>query len=114
MPNLILKIDVTKLKKEWLFRSTKSAAVYADLVLYENDAPDEYGNTHAIKQNPNKEGRERGEKGHYVGNGKPMQARAGQPQRQAPAPRPQQRQAPPQRPHQEPTDYADDSDEIPF
>lgn len=77
MPSpIILKIDVKKLNKSWFFNAN-SGAVYADLVLYENDQPDEYGNTHAIKQNPPKAARDAGEKGHYVGNGKFMQSRDG-------------------------------------
>jgi hypothetical protein len=77
MPSpIILKIDVKKLKKEWFFKAN-SGAVYADLVLYENDQPDEYGNSHAIKQNPPKAARDAGEKGHYVGNGKFMPSRDG-------------------------------------
>jgi hypothetical protein len=80
MPSpIVLKIDVKKLKKEWFF-TANSGAVYADLVLYANDEPDKYENTHAIKQNPPKEARDRGEKGHYVGNGKAMQSRGGQSQ----------------------------------
>lgn len=71
MPNIILKIDCTKLKKEWLFKGQKGT--YADLVLYDNEGLDEYGNSHSIKQNPPKEARDRGEKGVYVGNGKWMQ-----------------------------------------
>lgn len=78
---IILKIDVTKLKKEWFF-TANSGAKYADLVLYENDAEDKFGNSHAIKQNPPKEARDSGEKGHYVGNGKWMGQRSGGQQRQ--------------------------------
>ncbi len=72
---LIIKIDVTKLKKEWLFRGQKGT--YADLVLYYNDQPDEYGNDCAIKQNPPREARDNGEKGVYVGNAKLMPQRGG-------------------------------------
>ncbi len=100
---IVLKIDVTKLRKEWFFRSDKGP-VYADLVLYHNDEPDKFGNDCSIKQNPPKDARDAGEKGHYVGNGKLMQVR--------------QPQSPPQRPPRKPTvaRQADDmtEEDIPF
>lgn len=90
MPNIALKIDVTKLKKEWFFRAN-SGAVYADLILFVNDEPDKFGNDASIKQNPPKEARDAGEKGHYVGNGKNLQSRNSGFTRQSPQDRQQQR-----------------------
>jgi hypothetical protein len=102
---IILKIDVSKINKDWLFKGQRGT--YLDLALYENDQPDEYGNTHAIKQNPPKVQREAGEKGHYVGNGKALEPR------QKPQQRPQERQRP--APQTGPS-YSDDmpEDDIPF
>ena len=63
-----LKIDVTKLDKTRFFKGAKGT--YADLVIYENDTPDEYGNDFSVKQDCSKEDRENGVKMPYIGNGK--------------------------------------------
>ena len=76
---LQIKIDVKKLNKDWFFRA-ESGAVYADLNVYENDELDKFGNSHVVKQNPDKASREAGAKAHIVGNGKVW----GDQQRQAP------------------------------
>ncbi len=68
MPNYRLKIDVTKLDKSAFFKGAKGT--YVDITLWENDQPDEYGNTHSAKQDMGKE--RRGEKTPYVGNMKPF------------------------------------------
>jgi len=54
-----IKIDVTKLDKSRFFKGAKGT--YADLVIYENDQPDEYGNDFSVKQDCSKEDRERRE-----------------------------------------------------
>jgi hypothetical protein len=90
MPHIILKLDVTKIVKDWLFSGQKGT--YLDLVVYENDTEDPYGNSHVVKQSPSKELRAQGTKPVIIGNGKWMHS-TGQ---QAPAPRqPAQRQAGP-------------------
>lgn len=61
-----IKIDVTKIKKELLFKG--KTAVYLDAALIER--PDEYGNAGFISQNVSKEARARGEKGPIIGNWK--------------------------------------------
>lgn len=66
MPNYRVKIDVTKLDKTAFFKGAKGT--YCDLVLWENEEPDEYGNTHSVKQDMGKD--RRGEKTPYVGNAK--------------------------------------------
>ena len=66
--NLRLKLDVTKLDKTAFFKG--KSGTYVDLVLWENDEPDQYGNTHSVKQDMGKE--RRGEKTPYVGNAKPF------------------------------------------
>ena len=68
MPNYRLKIDVTKLDKSAFFKGAKGT--YVDITLWENDQPDEYGNTHSAKQDMGKE--RRGEKTPYIGNMKPF------------------------------------------
>jgi len=82
MSHIILKLDVQKIVKEWLFRGQKGT--YLDLVIYQNDTEDPYGNSHVVKQSPSKELRDQGTKPVIIGNGKWMHA-TGQ---QAPAPRP--------------------------
>ena len=42
--HIILKLDVTKIIKEWLFKGQKGT--YLDLVVYENDATDQFGNSY--------------------------------------------------------------------
>ena len=66
--NLRLKLDVTKLDKTAFFKG--KSGTYVDLVLWANDEPDQYGNTHSVKQDMGKE--RRGEKTPYVGNAKPF------------------------------------------
>lgn len=65
---IILKIDVKKLSKEHFFVGAKGT--YCDLIVMENDQPDQYGNTHVVKQGVSKEARDNGTKGAIVGNGK--------------------------------------------
>lgn len=72
---IIIKLDVTKLKREWFFKGAKGT--YVDLVLYENDRESPYGDTHVLKQSPNKESRDAGEKAVIAGNGKWMPQRGG-------------------------------------
>jgi hypothetical protein len=72
---IIIKLDVTKLKKEWFFKGAKGT--YVDLVLYENDRESPYGDTHTLKQSPNKEARDAGEKAIIAGNGKWMPQKGG-------------------------------------
>jgi hypothetical protein len=68
MPNYRLKLDVTKLDKSAFFKGAKGT--YVDITLWENEEPDEYGNTHSAKQDMGKD--RRGEKTPYVGNAKPF------------------------------------------
>lgn len=101
---LILKINVSKLDKEAFFKG--KSGTYCDLIVFENDAPDTYGNTHVVYQGLSKEAREAGKKGAIVGNGTEKGKKAATPaQRQAP-------KAPP-RPAADP-DLDATPDDIPF
>lgn len=62
-----LKIDVTKIDKARLFKGAKGT--YLNLVVYENDTPDQFGNDFSVKQECTKEEREAGVKMPYIGNG---------------------------------------------
>jgi hypothetical protein len=84
--HIIIKLDVTKIVKDWLFKGQKGT--YLDLVVYENDNEDPYGNSHVVKQSPSKELRAQGEKPVILGNGKWMNVGAAPASRQAPAQRP--------------------------
>jgi hypothetical protein len=108
--HIILKLDVTKIVKEWLFKGQKGT--YLDVVVYENDATDQFGNSHVVKQSPSKDLRDQGTKPVIIGNGKWMNSG------QRPA---QTRPAPGQRPPAQagrrpspPATQADDGDEIPW
>ena len=57
------KIDVTKIKKELLFKGEKGT--YLDLTIWINSDPDKYGNDISIEQRTAK-----GEDKIYLGNGK--------------------------------------------
>lgn len=108
-----LKIDVTKIDKSRLFKGSKGT--YLDLVVYENDKPDEYGNDYSVKQDCSKDDRDNGVKMPYIGNGKNI----GQ-KKQAAATRPASQQRPPARPAPS-EDFGEgpitdglDGDDIPF
>jgi hypothetical protein len=73
---IIAKIDVKKINKDWLFTGNKGT--YLDAVIYENDAVDQYGNSHVIKQNPPKEARDQGAKPVIIGNCRWMPQKGGQ------------------------------------
>ena len=68
MAHLKLKLDVSKLDKSAFFKGAKGT--YVDVILWENDEPDQYGNTHSAKQDMGKD--RKGEKTPYVGNAKPF------------------------------------------
>lgn len=63
-----INIDLKKLKKSWM-KEHSNGALYCDLIIYENDEPDKYGNTHSVKQGMPKAARDAGEKAGYLGNG---------------------------------------------
>lgn len=66
---IVLKLNVAKLDKKRFFAG-KNGAIYCDLVLFENDEPDQFGNDFSVKQSQTKEERASGEKLPYVGNAK--------------------------------------------
>lgn len=106
MPNYRLKIDVTKLDKSAFFKGAKGT--YVDITLWENEEPDEYGNTHSAKQDMGKE--RRGEKTPYIGNAKPFGAGTSGKGRDVPASEAVRKTAPAQATQ---PDDGDDSD-VPF
>jgi hypothetical protein len=61
-----IKIDVTKIEKERLYKGSKGT--YLDAVLMYNDEPDQYGNNGMIIQSVTKEEREAGTRGAILGN----------------------------------------------
>jgi len=65
---LSLKIDVTKINKDRLFKGKNGT--YLNCVVMERKAPDDYGNTHFVCESVSKEERLRGVKGAIIGNGK--------------------------------------------
>lgn len=76
-----IKLDVTKIDKSRLYKGAKGT--YLDLVVYENEQPDNYGNDFSVKQDCTKEDRDNGVKMPYIGNGKRIGQKAA-PQQQAP------------------------------
>lgn len=100
---IILKLDVTKLRKEWFFKGTKGT--YCDIVIYENDEVSQFGDSHVGKQSPSKEARENGEKPHIVANGKWMPQKGGRQRAHSTTPQP---------PKPSSNDNLEDQDCIPF
>jgi hypothetical protein len=75
MRPIAIKIDVTKINKDHLFRGEKGT--YLDLVMRENkDGPGKYGDDGFVAQSVSKEAREAGEKGPIIGNWKYIGAAA--------------------------------------
>ena len=65
-----LKIDVTKIDKERLFKGKKGT--YLDAVLMFDSEDDRYGNNGMIVQSVSKEEREAGTRGNILGNAKDL------------------------------------------
>jgi hypothetical protein len=88
---ITLKLDVTKILKEHLFKGAKGT--YLDLVVWPNkDGTGQYGDTHYVVQEISKAAREAGERGPIIGNAKVPEIEAPPPARQQ-----QTRQRPPVR-----------------
>lgn len=64
--NISIKLDVTKISKEKLYKGDKGT--YLDATILMKDEPDQYGNIGMIVQNVSKEEREAGVKGAILGN----------------------------------------------
>jgi hypothetical protein len=62
-----IKIDVTKIDKERLFKA-ESGRVYLDAITFLEDESDQYGNNGMITQQVSKEERQNGIKGSILGN----------------------------------------------
>lgn len=71
--NISVKIDVTKISKERLFKGEKGT--YLDATILMRDEPDQYGNSGMIVENISKEEREAGVKGAILGNVRYIQAK---------------------------------------
>jgi len=56
----------------------KNGAIYLDLIVFENDKPDQYDNDYAVKPSQSKESRDAGEKAPYIGNGKNLVGKSNQ------------------------------------
>lgn len=110
MPITKVKIDVTKIQKEHLFKGERGT--YLDIAMFENrDGEDRYGNIGYCVQEISKEAREAGAKGPIIGNYKIVG------QKSAPASRPATKPAAASAPASAPVagdSPPDDSDPIPF
>ena len=71
-------IDVTKLNKSKFIKGKKGT--YANLTIWVNDEPDQFGNDVSVQQSLTKEEREAGAEKIYLGNGKVNKPKAEQPQ----------------------------------
>lgn len=59
-------------------KSQNNGKIYCNILLWENDEPDEYKNTHSIQLNSTKEKKET-EPRIYIGNAKPIERKEPQP-----------------------------------
>jgi len=82
-----IKLDVSKIDKSRLYKGAKGT--YLDLVVYENESPNTYGNDYSVKQDCTKEDRDNGVKMPYIGNGKRIGQKAPPPQQARNIPRAQ-------------------------
>jgi hypothetical protein len=105
-----LKIDVTKIDKERLFKGQKGT--YLDAIVFVDvDNPDEYGNNGMITQAVSKEEREAGTKGAILGNSKVFLKKGGS---SYPEDKPEPEQPPKLTPTMPPMPDEQDEDDIPF
>ncbi len=79
---IALKIDVSKIDKERLFKGKKG--MYLDAILMFDDQDDKYGNNGMIVQSVSKEEREKGIKGNILGNAKDLSKTESKPENQVP------------------------------
>jgi hypothetical protein len=101
MEPLSIKIDVTKIDKEALYRGAKGT--YLTLTVWPNkDGEDQYGNHASVKQDLGKDRRD--EKAPFIGNARIIQ------RRNAPQTKPQEPPAKAKTIYEE----MNDADEIPF
>ena len=73
--NLLLKIDLTKIDKQRLFKSGQTGSIYLDAIDIET-TNNQYGNSHMIVQSVSKEEREKGIQGNILGNAKTVEVQA--------------------------------------
>jgi len=92
-PNIIIKINCSKIDKARLFKGEKGT--YLDAILFHK--PSQYGDDYFIAQSVTKEEREAGVKGAIIGGAKILRPKNA-------APKPPQVQEPPQ----------EDGDDVPF
>ena len=112
-----LKIDVSKIDKNRLFKGQKG--VYLDATVFIDTAQlDQYGNSGMITQNVTKEEKDQGVKGAILGNCKVFWNEAGQQPQQVQQGYQQQPQAQPMQQQAQPQPQAggfdDFNDDIPF
>ena len=98
MTPILLKLDVTKIRKNWLFAGKKGK--YLDLYVQPLREPDDYGNHWMVVQSPPKEECQKGTKGPILGNGRTMEVRQ-KPTQPTPKPPPT-------------ADYNPETDDVPF
>lgn len=65
---ILIKLNLDLVEQHRLFKGQKGT--YLDAVLFENDEPDKYGNTHTLIQSVSQEERKANVKGRILGNGK--------------------------------------------
>lgn len=71
-------VEAAKKRHSAFSKSVKNGKLYANILIWENNEKDEYGNTHSIQLNSTKEKKE-AEGKTYIGRAKPMERAEPQP-----------------------------------
>lgn len=71
-------IENAKKKHSCFSKSQANGKIYANVILWENDETDKFGNTHSLQLNSSKENKE-SEGKIYIGNMKPVEKKEPQP-----------------------------------
>lgn len=71
-------IENAKKQHSSFVKSQTNGKVYCNILIWENDGTDKYGNTHSMQLNSSKEKKETEERV-YIGNAKPIERKEPQP-----------------------------------
>lgn len=73
-----LKIDLSKIDKNELFKSEKTGSIYLDAVILFNEDKDQYGNNGPVIQSISEEKRKDGNRGAILGNVRIFESKSAQ------------------------------------
>lgn len=74
-PNILFKIDVTRIDKDRLYASEKTGAKYLEGIIIFTGKKDQYGNEAIVVESVSKAERDQGVQGTILGNAKEQRGR---------------------------------------